>query len=87
MSTETADAPPHAQQVRTTLVAWEVYRAANAHIFPSAESWRWFIRQHRDELIDLGAVKFIAGKVLVKPECMSAALDAIGQRLAKARAA
>lgn len=79
--------PPHFAQLRSALVAWEEYRAANAHIFPSAESWRWFFRQHKGELTQRGAVVFLAGKLLVKPEVMAAALEEIGQRLAKGRAA
>lgn len=79
--------PAHVAQLRSALVAWEDYRAANAHIFPSAESWRWFVRQHRETLIERGALFFLGGKLLVKPDAMSAALEEIGQRLVKARAA
>jgi hypothetical protein len=79
--------PLHVAQLRSALVAWEEYRAANTHIFPSAESWRWFVRQHRDTLVQRGALFFLAGKSLVRPDAMSSAIEEIGQRLAKARAA
>lgn len=77
-------APP---AIRSDLVSWEAYCEQHRHIFPSAESWRWFLRQHRDELVARRALYFLAGKSLVKPEAMSAALEEIGHRLAKARAA
>lgn len=80
-----ASAAPSA--IRSALVSWEAYCEQNRHIFPSAESWRWFLRQHRDELVARGALYFLAGKSLVKPDALSAALEEIGQRLAKARAA
>lgn len=86
-SASAAGTPPQVTALRSALVTWDEYRAANAHIFPSAESWRWFVRQHRDTLVQSGALLFLAGKSLVQPHAMSTAIEEIGQRLAKARAA
>lgn len=79
--------PPKDAALRAPVVPWEEYRAANASIFPSVESWRWFIRQHRSELDAAGALCYLAGKVFVRPEVFAECLVRIGTRLSKARAA
>ena len=38
------------------LVSKAVYLERRGHIFPSMESLKWFIRMHRDALMDAGAV-------------------------------
>ncbi len=91
-TTETAPATeakrPDAQgSMRASPVGWEEYQQANQHIFPTAESWRWFVRQHRVELTACGAVCFLAGRMFVVAETFNAAIIDIGRRLAAARAA
>lgn len=54
-----------------------------AHVFRSMESMRYFIRQHRDELIDCGAIVAPIGRQMINPPLFEAAVMNIGQRLAR----
>jgi hypothetical protein len=63
----------------------EAFQAANAHVFPSVPSLRWFYRQHRAELLDAGAVVEITGRLLINAPVFAAQAIAIGNRTAKAR--
>src|SRR5512139_625759 len=38
----------------------ELYRAERQHLWPSGESFRWYTRQHRPELVKAGALLLIA---------------------------
>lgn len=53
------------------------------HTFPSQDSLKWFIRQHRDDLADAGAVINITGRLRFHPERFQQAAADIGRRLAK----
>ena len=79
--------PATLDALRACPVGWQEYQRANQHIFPTAESWRWFVRQHRAELTACGAVCFLAGRMFVVAETFNAAIIDIGRRLAAARAA
>ena len=83
-------ATPHPEAsnlvLRAPVVPWEEYRAANESIFPSVESWRWFVRQHRAALDEAGALCYLAGKVFVRPDVFARCLLEIGTRLSRARA-
>ncbi|WP_164963970.1 hypothetical protein [Rubrivivax sp. JA1026] len=73
--------------LRAQLVPWEDYQRANDHVFPTAEAWRWFVRQNRAELLARGALCLLNKRSFVVPvECNAALLD-IGRRLAAGRAA
>jgi hypothetical protein len=61
------------------------YQAARANVFPSEESLRWFVRQHRDELIAAGAIVAPAGRKLISPQAFDKAVLSIGARLLSAR--
>lgn len=90
MSTTTTApaATPHPPQGEPIgLVFWEDHQKTNIHVFPTSESWRWFERQHRDELIAKGALCFVAGRKFVVPDRFRDALLSIGVRLAAARTA
>ena len=64
----------------------EAFQAANAHVFPSVPSLRWFYRQHRQELTQAGAVVELAGRLLINAPVFAAQAVAIGARAASARA-
>lgn len=61
------------------------YRAERAHVFKSDESLRWFIRQHHDELVNMGALVAPTGRKLIFPEAFDLAVCAIGGRMAATR--
>jgi len=63
-------------------VFWLDHQPAVARFFPSPESLRWFLRQHREDLVAHGAMCFIAGRMYLSPSAFDAAVVAVGQRLA-----
>ena len=63
------------------------YRSTREHVFPSAESFAWFVRKNRDELVAAGALTRPTGRWLVQPESFDRAVKAIGARRAASRAA
>lgn len=73
---------PHAAVLRR-LQAPEEYAGERKHIFPSLESFRWFLRQHRDELVDLGAIACPTKRWVVQPEAFDQAVMQIGVRRAR----
>ena len=50
------------------LVPLVQYQESRAHVFPSLESIRWHARNHKQELIDGGALVMVAGRTFVVPE-------------------
>lgn len=54
-----------------------------AHVFRTAESFRWFTRQNRDELVRQGAIVAPTGRHLVHIERIEATIIAIGSRVAE----
>jgi len=84
---ETVDVSGSAEQsppnsLRAGVVHWEEHQKANAHIFPSQESWRWFARQHRADLISRGALCTLQGRIFVVADRFNAAMVEIGSRMA-----
>ncbi|MBX3633943.1 MAG: hypothetical protein KF683_00865 [Rubrivivax sp.] len=63
------------------------YRAQRAHVFPSDESLRWFIRANRDDLVRRGALVMPTGRKMVSPEPFDRAVLEIGSRHAARRQA
>lgn len=61
------------------------YQEANAHIFGSAGSLTWFIRQNRAELLEAGALVQIAGRCLIHGPTFTNKAMEIGRRTAAAR--
>lgn len=53
------------------------------HTFPTKDSFNWFFRQHRDELVAAGAVINITGRLRFHPARFQQAAADIGRRLAK----
>lgn len=64
------------------LVPLPQYRIERAHIFKSDESLRWFVRQHHDELVKLGALVAPTGRRMAVPDKFDSAVVAIGSRMA-----
>lgn len=61
----------------------EDWRAQCAgQVFRSSESLRYFIRQHRDELIQRRAIVAPIGRQMIHPPAFEAAVMDIGHRLA-----
>ncbi len=67
------------------LVHPDTYRAERAHLFPSAESFAWFVRKNRTELAQAGALSKPNGRWLVQPEAFDHAVIVIGARRAEGR--
>ena len=65
----------------SSLTRWQAWRAANCHIFPSDDSWRWFYRQHRAELIARKAVCYVAGSVYIVPAVLEVSLIDLGSKM------
>lgn len=68
-------------------IPWEQYRERRADWFPTTYVFQWTLRCHKKELAQCGALALIGRRVHVVPERFDAAVVAIGQRLAQARAA
>ena len=64
----------------------EDFQAANAHVFGSVPSLRWFYRQHREELLARNAVVSLAGRLLINAPVFAEMAISIGARVAAKRA-
>jgi hypothetical protein len=83
MQDETISPPaPAAEASSTRLQEPNDYRAGRAHIFPSQESFRWFLRNNRAELVEAGALLIPTGRWLVQPDLFDRCLVVIGLRRA-----
>jgi len=60
----------------------EQYHASRAHVFPSIESLRWFVRQNKEELRVAGALLIIAGRTKILPGIFDETVLKIGRRRA-----
>ena len=67
------------------LVTPNEYQAANENVFPSTHSFGWFVRKHRVELVEAGALIDVTGRPMVDPQPMDSAVLKIGSRRAAAR--
>jgi hypothetical protein len=56
----------------------DAYIADRSVVFPSRESWRWFERTHRLELMKAGALTAPTGKKLVDPVITDAIVARVG---------
>ena len=79
------DAPQGAKFA--TLLAFEALQKLHADKYATLQSLRWALRVHRQELIECGALCFIAGRLHIDPERFEAAIIAGGRRMAAQRAA
>jgi hypothetical protein len=67
----------------STLQTPEEYRASRATAFPSEQSLQWFMRQHRAELVDAGAVSYPTGRALIVPHPFDSVVRRVGDERAK----
>ena len=72
-------------EIIQALVSPLEYQGSRAHLFPSLESLRWFIRRNKPELIESGAVLEIAGRVRVSPAEFDVVVLAAGKRAMQQR--
>lgn len=83
LATHAAQFPPNPPPLILPVMDPETYRQQYAaHIYRTAESFRWALRQHREELIAAGALVALCGRHLVHTERFPDAIIAIGQRMA-----
>lgn len=66
-----------------SLVLLSEYRQQRQRFFPSEGSLQWFLRQHRAELIEAGALLLHAGKYFANPETFDAFVMKAGSEAAK----
>ena len=66
-----------------TLERPQDYCAKRAHVFRSAASFAWFMRQHKAKLVEVGALTRPTGNWLVQPEAFDAFAASIGAARAK----
>ena len=65
---QAAEPPPAPAPAFAGLLTDIEFQRANAHVYPSLESWRWAKRRHRAALVAAGAIVEIAGRHYVRPE-------------------
>lgn len=71
-----------AMQEPLQLVQMRDYQRQRHQIFPSLDSLRWFIRSHRAELVDRGALLMPTGTTLICPGPFDAVVVEVGKRRA-----
>lgn len=69
------------------LLSLQEHQHLNQRFFPSLESERWYLRQHRQELVDAGAVLYIGGRLWIDAKKFEAHMVAAGHEAAKRRGA
>lgn len=68
-------------QINTYLALPEMQKES-AVFFPTQNSFRWFIRHHRDALANAGAMICVAKRLLFKPDTFIAYVISDGQKRA-----
>lgn len=63
-----------------SVVALEQYRQQRAHLFPTMNSLQWWMRSHRRQAIEAGALLLVRGRYHVNPEKFDACIVACGQQ-------
>lgn len=64
------------------------YQEQRKHIYPSAQSLRWYLRQHRTGLEGASALLYIAGRLWINPQRFDAyVLDAGAEDVRRRREA
>lgn len=61
------------------LITLAEYQSARTHVFPSRASLDWFIRRHRQRIIDAGAMSIPAGRKLIDNERFDQVVVDVGQ--------
>ena len=60
------------------LIRLSDYHEFRQHIFPSATSLHWFLRKHKEHLVQHGALLMLNGRWLASPERFDAYLANVG---------
>ena len=56
----------------------EEWRRMHAgHLFETPDSWQWFMRTYRKELLEAGAIGLIAGRIFVHAERIEPAIERV----------
>ena len=72
------DSPP-----LPNLVPLAEYQQHRPHLFPSPHSLTWYVRRHRDELVEDGALVLHTGRWLAVPDRFDAFVLYAGKRAAQ----
>lgn len=64
---------------------WEVFQQNNPHIFPTAESLRWFMRQHGTRLLQDGVMLKLAGRYFLNRKLAPTVILQIGKQATERR--
>lgn len=70
-------------ELLSQVVLLQKYRSERQQFFPSAGSLDWFVRQHKAELIEAGALLLMRGAWHVDAQRFDKAVRSIGEREAK----
>lgn len=70
------------QSELSELTLLPTYREQRQHIFPSQSSLDWFIRKHRQGLVQAGALLFLTGRWFTDPSKFDSYLIGLGSRQA-----
>lgn len=54
--------------VLSTLVTTDQFHEGRKHVFPASQSIEWYIRHHKSNLVDCGAILIIAKRRLIDPQ-------------------
>ena len=61
------------------------YRERREHVYPSRGSLEWFVRLHKQELVEAGAILKVMGQWFAVPDRFDAYVVADGARAAQRR--
>lgn len=64
----------------TGLVRIQQYQSERSNVFPSVESLRWYLREHRKGLEGASALLYIAGRLWADPNKFDAYVLDAGRR-------
>lgn len=64
----------------TQFVTLAAYQSQRAEFFPSVESLRWAVRQHRAELATAGAMIKVADRIRLQPDLADQVFIEAGRR-------
>jgi hypothetical protein len=66
------------------LIPLSKYQERRPTLFPSVHSLQWFVRQHRAELVAMGALLIVGGRSTVNESAFDSVVVEVGQRTAAA---
>jgi len=81
----TSEAPPPDTTALSALLALGQVPERYPKLFPSVESLRWYMREHREGLVEAGALHVIRGRTYIAPGPFEAYVLRAGQEQAAKR--